>query len=158
MKGFAEAIPADDRELVMTRIFKAPRVLVFKTWTQPEHIAQWWGPKDFTNPLVELDVRPGGAWRIHMQGPDGTIYPSKGTYREIVPPERLVMTDSWDQEDKPTQDLIWTVTFDEIGDETQVTIRVRCATPADRQTITDMGWRDGMSQSLDRLQVLLAAL
>lgn len=158
MKGFTEAQPTDDRELVLTRIFDAPRLLVYKTWTQPEHIARWWGPKDFTNPVVELDVRPGGTWRIHMQAPDGTIYPGKGVYLEIDPPERLVMTDSWDQEDKPTQDLVWTVTFDEIDNRTQVTIRVRCATVADRDKIKEMGWYEGTSQSLDRLADCLRSM
>lgn len=151
MKAFAELKPADDRELVLTRVFNAPRTLVYKAWTEPKHVAQWWGPKGFTNPLVELDVRPGGIWRIHMQGPDGTIYPSKGVYQEIVPPEKLVMTDGFDQDPKPAQDMIWTVTFDEVENKTQVTIRVRCATIADREKIKEMGWREGTTQMLERL-------
>src|ERR1700688_4411146 len=81
-----------DREVVFTRVFDAPRGLVFKVWTDPKHVAQWWGPHGFTNPVCELDARPGGAIRIHMRGPDGTIYPMTGVYREIVEPERLVFT------------------------------------------------------------------
>jgi uncharacterized protein YndB with AHSA1/START domain len=63
-----------DQELIITRVFDAPRKLVFKAWTDPKHVAQWWGPNGFTNPVCELDVRPGGAIRIDMHGPDGTIY------------------------------------------------------------------------------------
>lgn len=81
-----------DREFVISRVFDAPRVLVFTAWTDPEHMAQWWGPHGFTNPVCEMDVRPGGAHRIVMRGPDGVEYPIKGVYLEVVEPERLVMT------------------------------------------------------------------
>src|ERR1700739_5045499 len=81
-----------EREVIITRIFDAPRELVFKAWTDPKHVAQWWGPKGFTNPVCELDVRVGGAIRIHMRSPDGSVYPMKGEFREIVPPERLRFT------------------------------------------------------------------
>src|SRR3989442_14953659 len=84
-------MPAD-RELVFTRVLSAPRSRVFTAWTDPKHVAPWWGPHGFTNPVCELDVRPGGAIRIHMRGPDGTVYPMTGVYQEIVEPERLVFT------------------------------------------------------------------
>ncbi len=82
---------SDEREFVITRIIDAPRALMFKAWTDPAHLAQWWGPKDFTN-VCRTDVRPGGAYRIVMRSPDGVDYPIKGVYREIVEAERLVMT------------------------------------------------------------------
>src|SRR5258708_29275739 len=78
-----------ERELVITRIFDAPRELVFKVWTDPKHLAQWWGPQGFTNPVCEIDLRPGGALRIVMRAPDGAEHPMTGIYREIVAPERL---------------------------------------------------------------------
>src|SRR5438874_12824597 len=78
--------------LVLTRVFDAPRELVFRTWTDPQHVEQWWGPHGFSNPVMEWDARPGGAIRNHMRGPDGTIYPSRGEFLEVVPPERLVFT------------------------------------------------------------------
>src|SRR5258706_12536384 len=81
-----------ERELTITRIFDAPRELVFKVWTDPKHLAQWWGPQYFTNPVCEIDLRPGGALYIQMTDPDGVAYPVKGTFREVVPPERLVFT------------------------------------------------------------------
>src|SRR3981081_2563312 len=79
-----------DREVVITRVFDAPRALVFRAWTDPQHLARWWGPQGFSNPVCETDVRIGGAWRIVMRGPDGAEYPGGGVYREIVVPERLV--------------------------------------------------------------------
>src|SRR5437016_584736 len=87
-------LPSNKREVVITRIFDAPRELVFKAWTDPKHMAQWWSPKWFTNPVCELDVRPGGAILIHMAGPDGVVYPMKGVFQEIVAPQRLVFISS----------------------------------------------------------------
>src|SRR5689334_3769802 len=83
---------SERKQLVITRIFDAPRDLVYKMWTDPKHVAQWWGPNEFTIPFCELDVRPGGSLIIHMAGPDGVVIPSKGVYREVVPLERLVFT------------------------------------------------------------------
>ena len=80
-----------DHEVVITRRLDAPRALVWKAWTEPKHMAEWWGPKSFTNPVCDMDVRPGGAWRIVMRGPDGAEYPLKGVYREVVEPRLLVM-------------------------------------------------------------------
>ena len=73
----------DERTIVITRVFDAPRDLVFKAWTDPKHVAQWWGPQGFTNPLCEMDLRVGGVFRVHMRGPDGVTYPCKGVYREV---------------------------------------------------------------------------
>src|SRR5580704_17141265 len=103
---------APEREVIITRIFDAPRSLVFKAWTDPKHIQRWWGPKGFTNPVCELDVRVGGAWRIVMRGPNGVDYPGSGVYREIVEPERLVFTNiAEDQEGNKLLDGFTTVTF-----------------------------------------------
>ena len=79
-----------DREIVATRLFDAPRDLVFMMWTDPNHIAQWWGPRGFTTTTLEMDLRPGGIWRFIMHGPDGRDYPNRVIYLEIVPLERLV--------------------------------------------------------------------
>lgn len=86
------AVSVADKEIVSTRVLDAPHSLVFKAWTDPKHVAQWWGPKNSMNPVCELDVRPGGTMRIHMRGPDGSVYPMMGAYQEIVEPERLVFT------------------------------------------------------------------
>src|ERR1700741_3221172 len=84
--------PISESEVVLTRVFDAPRALVFKIWTDPQHLAKWWGPRDFTNPVCELDLRVGGKILIHMRAPDGILYPMTGTFREIAAPERLVFT------------------------------------------------------------------
>src|SRR5947208_14779951 len=81
-----------DRELTLTRVLDAPRELVFRMWTDPQHVAKWWGPMGFTNPVCEMDVRAGGALRIVMRAPDGTEHAMTGTYREVVAPVRLVFT------------------------------------------------------------------
>lgn len=82
----------EEPSVVIARIIKAPRERVFKAWTDPKQMAQWWGPAVFTTPVCEMDVRPGGLYRIVMRSPDGVDYPLKGVYREVVEPERLVMT------------------------------------------------------------------
>ncbi len=81
-----------ERDFVITRVFDAPPELVFKAWTDPKHMARWWGPRIMTTPVCEMDVRPGGAYRIVMHAPDGSDYPITGVYREVTPPRRLVMT------------------------------------------------------------------
>ena len=153
--------PSDEPIITMTRTFDAPRELVFTAWTDPVHLAQWWGPHGFTNPVCEVDLRVGGAWRIDMQGPDGTIYPNKGVYREIVPPERLVFSDIVDDDasawgDTPPPSSISTVTFEEHDGKTTMTMVTRLQSVAARDAMLEMGAEAGMTESLERLEALLA--
>jgi len=164
---------SDDGDFVLTRIFKAPRALVFKAWTDPRQMAQWWGPRHFTNPVCELDVRPGGAWRIVMRGPDGSEHPAKGFYREIVEPERIVWTidhsdlpDEWHDmvnpnrpkgQGKPKIEVLSTVTFEEIDGQTKLTIRSRFESAAIRDAMLKIGMNEGWSQSLERLAAVVRA-
>lgn len=163
---------ADEREFVITRVFDAPRRRVFKAWTDPKHMAQWWGPHGFTNPVCEMDVRPGGAHRIVMRSPEGVEYPIKGVYREVVEPERVVMTldcsehpDEWQDlvnqnrrkgEGNPAGEMLSTVTFDELDGKTTLTIRIRFESVAVRDAMLKMGMTEGWSQSLERLAEHLA--
>jgi uncharacterized protein YndB with AHSA1/START domain len=143
--------------VVITRTFSAPRELVFKAWTDPRDVAQWWGPHRFTNPVCELDARPGGAIRIHMRGPDGTVYPMTGVYEEIVEPERLVFTSAaLDKEGNHLFELRTTVTFVAHGGETTVTVKTRVvkSTPAGAPYLG--GMEAGWTQSLERLKAYLA--
>lgn len=146
------------RELIITRIFDAPRELVFKAWTDPRHVAQWWGPAGFINPVCELDLRPGGAIRIHMQGPDGVLYPSQGVFHEIVEPERLVFTSRAfeDEAGHPQLEVLNTVTFAEHDGKTKLTLQavVVKATPEMARSLA--GMEEGWNQSLDRLAEELA--
>lgn len=153
--------PADEPIITMTRIFDAPRELVFAAWTEPEQLAQWWGPHGFTNPVCEVDLRPGGAWRIDMQGPDGTVYPNKGVYQEVVAPERLVFSDVVDEGagawgDTPPPSSISTITFEEHDGKTRVTMVTRLQSIAARDAMVEMGAIAGWTESMERLDALLA--
>jgi len=112
-----------NRELTVTRLFDAPRALVFKAWTAPEHAAMWWALEGFTIVTCEMDVRPGGKWRRCMRSPDGVDYWKHGVYREVVPPERLVFTYVNDDADgRPGPNTVVTVTFAEHGTKTRLTL------------------------------------
>jgi uncharacterized protein YndB with AHSA1/START domain len=122
--GTDTAAATADRELVVTRVIDAPRVLVFKAWTEPEHIARWWGPQGYTTTFCEMEIRPGGSYRLCMRSPDGVDRWKRGVYREIVPPERVVFTFAWEDADgNPGHELLTTVTFTEQGAKTKLTLR-----------------------------------
>jgi uncharacterized protein YndB with AHSA1/START domain len=145
------------RELVITRIIDAPRALVFRAWTGPKHVARWWGPHGFTNPVCELDVRPGGAIRIHMCGPDGTLYPMSGAYREVVEPGRLVFTSAaLDEEGNPLFEVLNTVTFAGQGGGTALTLRARVVRSTAEAAPYLEGMEAGWTQSLERLEAHVA--
>jgi uncharacterized protein YndB with AHSA1/START domain len=120
----ADTEAAADRELVITRIIDAPRRLLFKLWTQPEHIACWWGPQGFTTIHCKMDIRVGGTYRVGMRSPQGTEHWKRGVYREILEPERIVFTFAWEDADgNPGHQLLTTVTFVEEGTQTRLTLR-----------------------------------
>jgi uncharacterized protein YndB with AHSA1/START domain len=148
------ASPTAEREISATRIFEAPRALVFKMWTDPEHVERWWGPNGFTITTHEMDVRPGGVWRFIMHGPDGTDYPNKIVYVEIAPPERLV----YDHVSGPPFHV--TVLFEEEGAQrTRLTARMVFETAAVRDaTIREFNAVEGLSQHLGRLAEHLATV
>jgi len=111
-----------ERELVITRVFDAPRPLVFKAWIEPERIKEWWGPRGFTTLSCEMDLRPGGAWRTRSRSPEGTEHAEHGVFREIVEPERLVFTQAWEHADgTPKHETLVTVTFVEQRGKTLLT-------------------------------------
>lgn len=149
-------IPAT-REVNITRVFDAPRSLVFKMWIEPEHMAKWWGPRGFTNPVCELDARPGGAILIHMRGPDGTVYPMTGTFREIVPPERLVFVAvAEDHDGNPLLEALTVVTFEAHGGRTRLTVHAKAVGLAPVAPQMLAGMEAGWTQSLERLAELVA--
>src|SRR5208282_360490 len=151
------ATQSAERELVITRIFDAPRELVFKAWTDPRHVAQWWGPKGFTNPVCEMDVRPGGALRIVMRAPDGADHAMKGVFREVVEPERLVFTNiAVDAQGNTLLKGLTIVTFVEHGGKTKLTLQTSAAGVAAEAAQMLAGMEQGWTQSLDRLEDCLA--
>lgn len=145
-----------DRELIITRIFHAPRELVFKAWTDPEHLPQWWGPRGFTITVREMDVRPGGVWRYVMHGPDGVDYDNKIAYLEVVRPERLVYSHGGGEEDEQFQ---VTVTFAEQGNQTELSMRMLFKTAAElEKVVKEYGAIEGAASTLDRLEEQLAKI
>jgi uncharacterized protein YndB with AHSA1/START domain len=148
-----------ERVVLISRIIDAPRDLVFKAWTDPQHMANWWGPKGFTNPVCELDVRPGGAIRIVMRAPDGAEHPMTGTFREIVENERLVFTAvAVDTEGKPLLEAFTTVTFAEHGGMTKLTVHASAVGLAEIAGQMLGGMEAGWTQSLERLASLATDL
>ncbi len=147
------------QEIIITRVFDAPRALVFQAWTDPRHLAQWWGPRGFTNPRCEIDVRPGGIIRIDMRAPNGAIYPMAGVYLEVIQPERLTYTSgALDENGKQLFEFLHVVTFAERNGKTTLTIKseVVKTTAQGRKYIG--GFEAGMTQSLERLASLVAGM
>jgi uncharacterized protein YndB with AHSA1/START domain len=145
-----------ERELTITRVFDAPRALVFAAWTDPKHLAHWWGPQGFTNPLCQFEARVGGSIRIHMRAPDGVVYPMKGEVREIAAPERLVFSSAaLDDAGDAIIEQLTVVTFSEEGGKTRMTLQTRAVALVDYATRHLAGMEAGWTQSIDRLQALL---
>lgn len=143
-------------DMTIVRVFDAPRTLVWKAWTEPQHLARWWGPKDFTNPVCEIDARPGGTLRITMRGPDGTLYPMEAVFDEMVEPERLAWTTAVEHEGNVSFELRQIATFDERDGKTELTLLafILRATPESARALG--GMHQGWSESLDRLADLLS--
>ncbi len=155
MPAQSAAKPQAERELVITRVFDAPRELVFAAWTDPRHVAAWWGPRDYPTKHVAMDVRPGGRWRQRLESTEGgkDLWLG-GVYREIVPPERLVFTFAWDEEGERGLETVVTVTFAEQNGKTLMTFRqVPFQSDAERD-----GHRYGWSSCFDRLVDHLAQI
>ena len=150
----------NSRELVLERLIDAPREKVYRAWTEPELLKQWFAPLPYTTPYAELNVRPGGASVITMRGPDGTDFPNAGVYLEVVPNEKLVFTDAytaaWELSQKPFMTVI--LTFEDEGGKTRYTARVRHWTVADREAHEKMGFHQGWGICADQLAALAARL
>jgi uncharacterized protein YndB with AHSA1/START domain len=146
-----------EREIVIERTVNAPRELVWRAWTEADQIAAWWGPNGFTTTIHEMDVAVGGVWRFMMHGPDGTDYPNKVVYREIVKPERLVY-DHTDDRDPPSQQFQTTVTFAAHGRKTKVTLRALFASAEARAASVKFGAIEGGAQTLARLDQHVATM
>ena len=151
------AAQSSERTVVITRVFDAPRGLVWKAWTDAEHLAQWWGPHGFTNPVCEVDLRPGGALRIVMRAPDGVQHPMTGVFREIVEPERLVFTAVAEEGNgNPALEAVTTVTFAEHGNKTKLTVHAHAVGLVTAAARMLEGMQAGWTQSLERLDAHVA--
>jgi uncharacterized protein YndB with AHSA1/START domain len=145
-----------DREIVLTRVFDAPRDLVFRACTDPESIPRWWGPRGLTTTVDKMDVRPGGVWRFVQRAPDGSEFAFNGVYREIAPPERLVYT--FEFEGMPGHVLVETVTFEEHEGRTTLTATDLFDSVEDRDGMLASGMEQGAAESHDRLAELIATM
>jgi uncharacterized protein YndB with AHSA1/START domain len=142
-----------DREIQMTRIFDAPRELVFEACTNPEHVPHWFGPRGWSLPVCEIDLRPGGAWRYVLRGPNGEEMGMSGVYQEITAPQRVVSTESFD--DYPGESIN-TLTLTEEEGKTRYTVTVLYASKETRDAVLASGMSEGASETLERLAEHLA--
>jgi uncharacterized protein YndB with AHSA1/START domain len=150
-------LESDPRAMVGTREFGAPRDLVFAAFTDPKHLAQWWGPNGFTTTTLSFDMRPGGVWRFVMHGPDGRDYQNRITYEEVVPPERLVYRHGGGEDVEPVQ-FRQTITFEDLGGRTRIVWRGDFPSAAERdRVIKEYGADTGLMQTLSRLAEYLGS-
>ena len=152
----ADAFPAD-RELVLTRIIDAPREAVYKAWTTPELVKQWFAPLPWTTPHAELDVRPGGSCLVVMRSPEGVDMPNPGVYLEVVPNEKIVSTDAytkaWEPSGKPFMTLI--LTFEDAGNgKTKYTALARHWSAEDKEAHEKMGFHEGWGICTNQLEAI----
>jgi uncharacterized protein YndB with AHSA1/START domain len=151
----SDAMATSDREIVVTRVYDAPRELVWQAWTDREQVAQWWGPNGFTTTIHEMDLRPGGVWRFIMHGPDGADYNNKVAFIEVLAPERLLYDHGGDEGEV---EFRVTVTFDDEGGKTRLTMRSVFPSREERdRVIEEFGALEGANQTLERLAAHLAS-
>ena len=160
MSDAAEAAPAGERDLVLSRVVPVPRALVWRAWTEPELMKRWFAPRPWTTPEVEVDVRPGGASRFVMRSPEGEEFPNRGVYLEVVPETRLVFTDAyvsaWEPSEKPFMTVELTLADEDGG--TRYTARARHWTVEDRKEHEKMGFHEGWGRCADQLAAVAAKL
>jgi len=152
-------LDTDLRSIIGSRLFDAPRDLVFSAFTDPTHLAQWWGPNGFTTTTHSFEFRPGGVWRFVMHGPDGRDYQNRITYEDIVRPERIIYRHGGEEDVEPVQ-FTQTLTFDDLGsDRTRLTWHGRFLTAEERtRVITNYGADKGLSRTMARLADYVATI
>ena len=151
-----QLIDTSQREAVFTRFFNAPRELVFKAFTDPKHVTQWWGPNGFTTTTLVMDVRMGGTWRYIMHGPDGKEYTNRIVYSEVVPPEKLVYEHGEDIDNDPMRFHV-TIIFETTNGGTQLTMRMLFASAAQWQEVRKYA-EPGHRQTMDKLEKFLSKM
>jgi uncharacterized protein YndB with AHSA1/START domain len=139
--------------LELTTVLPAPRSAVFKALTEPDELAKWWGPKGFTAPSVEVDLRIGGSYRIAMQPPEGDLFYLSGEFREVDPPSRLAYTFRWEDPDPDDQETVATLFLRDLDGSTEVVLAQGPFATEARHTLHRDGWTD----CFDRLQELMSA-
>jgi uncharacterized protein YndB with AHSA1/START domain len=163
----------NDSEFTISRVFDAPRELVYEAWVNPKHLAAWWGPKMFTNPICEIDAKVGGGFRLVMRGPKGDEYPMSGVFHELTPPGRIVATfdtsqhgEAWHRLVQPdakvldphASDSLVTMTFANEAGKTRMTVNMKFKTPAIRDAMTRVGMGEGWTSSFEKMDELFASV
>ncbi len=150
-------LDSDPRAIVGTREYDAPRDLVFSAFTDPNHLAQWWGPNGFKTTTLSFDMRPGGVWRFVMHGPDGRDYQNRITYEEVTPPERIVYRHGGGDDVEPVQ-FRQIITFEDLGGRTRIVWRADFPTAGERdRVVKEHGADTGLVQTMARLAEYVAA-
>ena len=156
-------LPSDHPVIIITRMFEAPRALMFKLFTDPYHLVRFWGPEGSSYPICEMDVRPGGEWRLTMCFADGSEYPTNSVYLEIAPPERIVYRDApldrsqW-QDSLPPPNMVTTILFEDVGGKTRIVANIRASSIAARDMAVKMGFGQMVMASYARLEAYLKTL
>ena len=141
-----------DRELLLTRTLNAPIDLVWEAWTDPQHIAKWWGPNGFTNTITTMDMKPGGEWILTMHGPDGTDYKNKSIFKEVIPHKKIVF-------DHIAPNFTATIEFEARGEQTHLTWHMLFETTEQFiQVVKTFKADDGLKQNVDKLNAYLAEM
>src|SRR6478609_11349930 len=154
----ANSISTTEREIISTRILKAPRELVFEVWTNPNHVVHWFGPKGFTNTIHEMSVKPGGVWRFTMHGPDGNDYPNKIVFKEVVKPSLLSFDHGWDVEDIKSDPRTFEVTINFVakGKTTELIMKMVFKSKEVKDEVVEkFGAIEGNKQMMDKLEEYL---
>jgi uncharacterized protein YndB with AHSA1/START domain len=164
MTTHLDSSPANDPIIVISRVFNAPRPLVFQAITNGEYLAQWFGPEGFTVPSASMDARVGGKWHIDMQAADGTIYPNKGVVLEVIENEKLVASDDVDEDETawggtPPPSVVNTYVLEDAENgQTRLTLTSRMSSIEKRDQLLAMGAVEGFGSSLNKMDALLAKL
>jgi uncharacterized protein YndB with AHSA1/START domain len=146
-------MPQNQLTLHMQRVVDAPRRAVFSACTDPAQLGQWWGPRGFTAPAIDIDLRAGGAYRIAMQPPEGELFHLAGQFREVVVPSRLVYTFGWEPPDPEDVETVVTLVLEDLAGQTGLHLTQEAFASERRRALHEAGWSD----SLDRLQEFLSA-
>ena len=150
----------ETHELMLTRLIDAPRAALYRCWTEPDLIKQWFTPRPWTTPVVEIDVRAGGSSRMIFRGPEGQEFPNTGLYLEVVPNEKLVFTDAYTEAWVPSAKpfMTGTITFADEGGKTRYTAVVTHWTAENKAQHEQMGFHEGWGKATDQLEALAKSL
>lgn len=148
--------PVGENDIYITRTFDAPRELVWQMFTEPLHMVNWWGPKGFTTPVCEIDLRPGGIWHYVMRAPDGGEFAVDHVYHEIKAPERIVYGPPADDPARPQ--AVHTLSFEALGNRTKVSLHTQLPSADERDEMIRRGFAQGVGEGLDTLEAYLKTL